>query len=85
VFAFLMARVWDRFKDAHWRVAIQAGLVPVSIGLVAASAYVVTGAADHTWVAAGLSLATAAVATFTRINPLWTFACAGALGLSGLL
>jgi chromate transporter len=85
VFAFLMARVWDRFKDAQWRVAVQAGLVPVSIGLVAASAYVVTGAADHTWVAAAISLATAAVATFTRINPLWLFVCAGVLGLSGLL
>ena len=30
VLAFFVAKVWDRFKDARWRIAIQAGLVPVS-------------------------------------------------------
>ena len=38
--AFFVARTWDRFKDARWRIAIQAGLVPVSLGLIAASAFV---------------------------------------------
>ena len=32
-----------------------------------------------------LSLATAAVAYFTRLNPLWLFAAAGALGYLGLI
>jgi chromate transporter len=36
-------RTWDRFKDAPWRIAIQAGLVPISVGLIAASAIVLTG------------------------------------------
>src|SRR5262249_12107309 len=40
VLAFLVARTWDRFKEARWRIAIQAGLVPVSLGLIAASAFV---------------------------------------------
>jgi hypothetical protein len=34
---------------------------------------------------AAVTLATAVLAYFTRINPLWTFAVAGALGLSGWL
>lgn len=85
LFAFWIARVWERFKDAHWRNAIQAGLVPLSIGLMAASAYVVSGAADKSWVAAALTLATAATAYFTRINPLWAFLLGGAIGLAGLL
>ena len=85
LFAFLMARVWDRFKDAPWRIAVQAGLVPVSIGLVAASAFVITGAADHNWIAAAISLVTAAAGYFTRFNPLWIFAAAGLVGLTGLL
>ena len=59
LFAFWIARVWERFKDAHWRNAIQAGLVPLSIGLMAASAYVVTGAADKSSVAAAITAATA--------------------------
>lgn len=83
--AFGVARVWDRFKDARWRIAIQAGLVPVSLGLIGASAFVLARAADHT-VYAGVVTAAAAVVTFaTRLNPLWTFAVAGLAGLSGLI
>ncbi|MBV9347942.1 MAG: chromate transporter [Pseudolabrys sp.] len=83
--AFWVARLWDRFKDAPWRIAIQSGLVPVSIGLMAASAYIIAGAADKTLAAALITAATAAAGYFTRINPLWLFALAGALGLAGYL
>jgi chromate transporter len=85
LFAFWIARVWERFKDAPWRNAIQAGLVPLSIGLMAASAYVVAGAADTNWVALAITLATAVAGYFTRINPLWLFVAGGVLGLAGLL
>ena len=83
--AFLVARTWDRFKGARWRMAIQAGMVPLSIGLIAASAFVLAHAADRNVYAALITAATAAVAFFTRINPLWVFLAAGLLGLSGWL
>jgi chromate transporter len=83
--AFFVARVWDRFKEARWRIAIQAGMVPLSIGLIAASAFVLARSADHTVYAGLITAATAAVAFFTRVNPLWTFLCGGLLGLSGWL
>jgi chromate transporter len=83
--AFLVARTWDRFKEARWRVAIQAGMVPLSLGLIAGSAFVLARAADHSVYAALITALTAAVAFFTRINPLWSFVVAGALGLSGWL
>ncbi len=83
VLAFGVARVWDRFKDARWRIAIQAGLVPVSLGLIGASAFVLARAADHT-IYAGVITAVAAAVTFaTRLNPLWVFAAAGLVGLTG--
>lgn len=85
VMAFFVARFWDRFKDARWRIAVQAGLVPVSLGLIAASAFVVARAADHNVMAGLITAATAAVAFATRINPLWLFAAGGLLGLSGWL
>lgn len=85
LFALFMSRIWDRFKDAQWRIAVQAGLVPISIGLIAASAYVITRAADHSWVAAAISLLTALAGYFTRINPLWLFASAALIGLTGIL
>jgi len=85
ILAFFFARAWDRFKHAPWREAIQSGLVPISVGLVGASAIVLVRAADHNWVAAAITAATAATAYFTRINPLFVFAIAGALGLAGLV
>lgn len=85
VVAFFAARTWDRFKDAKWRIAVQAGLVPVSLGLIAASAFVLAVAADKTVAAGLITAATVAVATFTRINPLWLFAIGGVIGLSGWL
>jgi chromate transporter len=85
LFAFWIARVWDRFKDAPWRIAIQSGLVPVSLGLMAASAFVVAGVADKSLMAAGITAATAIVAFFTRLNPLWPFGAAAAVGLIGWL
>jgi chromate transporter len=85
VLAFLVARTWDRFKDAHWRMAVQAGLVPVALGLLGASAFVVARAADHNVCALLLTAATAGIAFFTRVNPLWMFAVAGAIGFAGLV
>ena len=83
--AFMVARTWDRFKDANWRIAIQAGLVPVSLGLIGASAFVLARTADHNVYAGILTAVTAAVAFATRINPLWLFAAGGLMGLSGWL
>jgi chromate transporter len=83
--AYGVAHVWDRFKDAHWRIAIQAGLVPLSLGLIAASALIVTRAADNNVYAVAITAVTAVVAFATRINPLWVFTAAGLLGLTGWL
>lgn len=85
VLAYFTAQVWDRFKEARWRMVVQAGLVPVSLGLIAASAFVLARAADHNLVAVALTAATAVVAYATRINPLWLFAAGGVLGLTGWL
>ncbi len=83
--AFFVARTWDRFKEARWRIAIQAGLVPVSLGLIAASAFVLARSADHNIYAAAITAITALVGFATRINPLWIFLAGGLLGLSGWL
>ena len=85
VFVYFVGRVWNRFRYARWRIVVQAGLVPVSIGLIAAAAMVLARAADHNWVAVLITLGTAALAYATRIHPLWMFAGAGLLGLAGLV
>lgn len=85
VVAYFAAHTWNRFKTARWRIALQAALVPVSLGLIGASAYILARAADKTAAAGIVTVATVAVAVFTRISPLWLFAVAGLLGLSGWL
>jgi chromate transporter len=85
VLAYLVTRTWNRFKDARWRIALQAGLVPVSLGLIAASAYVLARAADQNVYAFVITVITAALAFWTRVNPLWVFAVAATIGFAGLV
>jgi chromate transporter len=83
VAAYYIGGVWDRFRQARWRIAIQAGLVPITIGLIAASAWVLALAADHNWIAAAITIATAIAGYFSRLNPLWLFGAAALVGLFG--
>ena len=83
IFAFYVGGVWERFKHARWRSIIQAGLLPISIGLVFASAFVVAWASAQNWIAIAVTLVTAIVTYITRLNPLWIFAAAALLGLAG--
>lgn len=83
IFAFFVGQIWDRFKDAPWRAIIQAALVPVSLGLIGASALVIGRVAGQSWQTAALMLATAGITYRLRLNPLWLFAVAALLGLAG--
>jgi chromate transporter len=83
VFAFFVGQVWDRFKEARWRLIIQAALIPVSLGLLGASTLVIARVAGHSWPAVTLMVVTAAVSYWLRFNPLWIFAIAALLGLMG--
>jgi chromate transporter len=82
---YFITRVWDRFRDAPLRAAIQAGLIPVSVGLLAASAWILALATDTSWAAGGITLAAAATGYFNRVNPLWIFAIAAVMGAAGLI
>ncbi len=81
--AWWMAKVWDRHRQAPWRAAVMAGLAPVTVGLVAATAFLLSRAADRDWRLVAVTLAAAGTAFFTRFNPLWCLGAAAALGLAG--
>jgi chromate transporter len=85
VFAFFVGRASDRFMATTWHGALSRGLVPVTIGLTAASAVVVATTADYSWVAAAITFGTAITAYFVRVHPLWVFAAAALLGLAGIV
>src|SRR5262249_21957134 len=85
VFAFFVGLTWDRFKEARWRVIIQAALVPLSLGLIGATTLVIARVAGPTWPTVALMAFTAAVTFKLRLNPLWIFAAAALLGLAGIV
>jgi chromate transporter len=66
-----MLHVWDRFKDKPWRRHVQAGLMPVTAGLVAASAALIAHASISNGLLAAITAITAVVALKTKLHPLW--------------
>jgi len=85
VFAFFVGNASDRFKGKSWHGVLSRALVPVTIGLIAASAAVITATAGYSWTSLAITVATALTAYFFRVHPLWMFAGAALLGMSGLL
>ena len=83
VLTFWVAKFWDHHREAPWRVAVGAGVAPVTVGLIFSSAYVLVRAADTGWRLSAVTAASAAMAYFTRLNPLWCLAAAAALGVAG--
>jgi chromate transporter len=68
----LVSKVWDRYREKRWRRIIQAGLLPITAGLVLAAAGVLT--ALITLVSAGLTWR-------SRLHPLWLLGGGTLLGL----
>jgi chromate transporter len=85
VLAYYVSGLMRRSSNSRWPAIIQASLVPLSIGLMAASALIVAQAADRTWIGVLLTLAVAAAAFATRLNPLWLLLAGGVLGLVGIV
>ena len=77
-------RLWQRFNNYQWRRAIQTGLVPISVGLVAASATVISRSIDHAWMLAAITAASAAIAIRFRVHPLWLLAGGAIVGWTGV-
>jgi chromate transporter len=59
------------------------GLVPVTAGIVAASAALIAEASDSTAIAWAVTATTATIALKTRIHPLWLLAAGSVIGLTG--
>jgi chromate transporter len=82
---FFVVQFWERAKDSNVRRAIEKGFAPLTVGLVLASGYVMSKAADQDWRAYLLTAVCTVVFVFTKLNPLIVVAIAGFLGWLGLL
>lgn len=83
--AYGVSRFLTRSSHARWPAIVQAALVPLSIGLMGASALILALTSDRTWVAGLLTAASAVLAFATRLNPLWLLLAGGILGFAGVI
>ena len=84
-----IATIRDRVAEAPWARKIQQGLVPVTVGLVAASGLLLARGASETASSPTTSTLLTAAALFVTIrlnpNPLWLLAAGAILGLAGVV
>ncbi len=80
VLTYATARAWHRFRDKPWRQVAQAGLTPVTVGLVAAGAALLVASTTHGVMTGTLTAATVAALLLTRLHPLWMLALGAVAG-----
>jgi chromate transporter len=85
VLAYYVSRLLARSNQSRWPDIIQAALVPLSIGLMAASGLILAQTTDRGVVAVLVTAAAAALAFATRLNPFWMLLAGGILGFAGLI
>jgi chromate transporter len=86
IVTLITLHVWNRYKDRPWRRIAQKALVPVTAGLVSASALLIAEASDRTWFAWVITAVCASLSLMSpsrfRLHPLWLL---GGGALAGLL
>lgn len=83
--AFFASRLWHRFRFARWRIIVQNGVVPVTVGLLGATAYIIATAVGHSVVALLVTAMTGVAAYFSRFHPIVFLIAGGALGYAGFV
>ena len=85
ILTLLVSGVWYRFKDAKWRKALQAGLQPVTAGLIMASAALLVQSTVVDVAAAAVGIVALGLFIFTKVHPLLILAAAAVSGAIGLV
>lgn len=84
--AGLSARLWDSWQTRGWFIALRRGLVPLTIGLMVASGWLLsTAAGGGDWRGYAVTTMAAALALHARIHPVLILAAAALVGLAGLV
>jgi chromate transporter len=76
---------WQKAQEAKWRIAVERGFPPLTVGLILATSLVMSRAADHDLRAYLLTAACTLVFVRSKVNPLIVVAGAGVLGYLGVV
>lgn len=81
LFAFAASRLMLRAGQSRWLAIVKDGLVPLAIGMILASGWIMTGASAHGPLSIALTLGAGLFVVFTERNLLWALGAAIAIGL----
>lgn len=79
--AFAMSRFMRRAGQSRWLVIVKDGLVPLAIGMILASGWIMAESSHQSVMTVAITVAATAVVAFTDLNLLWPLSAAIALGL----
>jgi len=81
VIAWCVSTLWEKYREAPWRSALQRAIAPLVVGLVLSGGYVLATPGKvpdwRLWLIAAIA---AAGLLGTKLNPLWLLAAGGLLG-----
>jgi chromate transporter len=80
VIAFV-SRVWQVGERARWHLAIEHGIAPIAVGLIAASGLIVARTVDQSMIGWVISIAATILLSFTKLNPVIAVLCGGLLSM----
>ncbi|HEX5142817.1 MAG TPA: chromate transporter [Mycobacterium sp.] len=82
---YVVTLFWQRAEKSKWRIAVERGLAPLTVGLIAATSLVMSRAADHDWRAYLLTAICTLIFVRTSLNPLLMVALAAVIGYFGIV
>lgn len=85
ILAYLASSFWTKSANSPIRTAIEQGFAPLTVGLVLASGWVMSKAADHDWRTGLLTAACTVLCTATKTNPILVVGGAALIGWLGWL
>jgi len=80
ILCFYAGRIWNKVGDSPWRRSVQAGLAPISIGLMASGVYAIAKTASTTALTIGLALLIFVLILRTKINASLLILACGVFG-----
>ena len=81
VISWWVSDLWERYKEAPWRVALQRAIAPLVVALILSGGFVIaTPDGKLDWRLWLIALASASAMLATKMNPLWFLAAGGAIG-----
>ncbi|CAN5401823.1 chromate transporter [soil metagenome] len=82
---YIVTLFWQKAQKSSWRIAVEKGFAPLTVGLILATSLVMSKAADHDWRAYLLTAICTLIFVRTSINPLFIVAAAGLIGYFGVI